>query len=208
MDRGRLEAFSDGVFAVAITILALDLVVPQVSAGHSLLRGLAHEWPSLAAYVVSFLTIGIIWVNHHVLVKNIAVVDRPLLFINLLLLMVVVLIPFSTATFSAYLTTPGWNGRVAALFYAAVLEAMALTFLLLYRWCAKEEGRVHDTGRLQLDKVGPGRGVPVGVAAYLVALVAALVWPPATLLVTAAVALFYALGPELRAGREAESASD
>ncbi len=97
MDRGRLEAFSDGVFAVAITLLALNLAV--AGTGHGpLLHQLGEHWPSFIAYLISFFTIGIIWVNHHALVRSIAVVDRTLLFLNLLLLLFVVVIPFATAT--------------------------------------------------------------------------------------------------------------
>jgi hypothetical protein len=94
VNRGRLEAFSDGVFAVAITLLVLDLAVAGPGPGHgSLAHQLAHRWPGFAAYVISFLTIGIIWVNHHALVSNLKVVTRPLMFLNLLLLMFVVLVP-------------------------------------------------------------------------------------------------------------------
>ena len=93
MDRSRLEAFSDGVFAVAITLLALNLAVPGPGHG-ALLQQLGSHWPAFVAYVISFFTIGIIWVNHHALVRNIAVVDRTLLFLNLLLLAFVVAIPF------------------------------------------------------------------------------------------------------------------
>ncbi len=97
MDRGRLEAFSDGVFAVAITLLALNLFV--AGPGHGpLLRQLADHWPSFVAYLISFFMIGVIWVNHHALVRNIAAVDRTLLFLNLALLLFVVLIPFATGT--------------------------------------------------------------------------------------------------------------
>src|SRR5690242_21716180 len=103
MESDRLEAFSDGVFAVAITLLALDLVVPGPGGGISLAQKLQHHVPSFAAFVVSFLTIGIIWVNHHTLFRNFAEVDRPLLFLNLLLLFFVVCIPFATSTFAAYL---------------------------------------------------------------------------------------------------------
>jgi uncharacterized membrane protein len=89
--RTRLEAFSDGVFAVAITLLALDL--PVAGQGHGpLLHQLAEHWPSFVAYMISFFTIGVIWVNHHALVGNITIVDRTLLFLNLLLLLFVVLI--------------------------------------------------------------------------------------------------------------------
>ena len=102
MDRSRLEAFSDGVFAVAITLLALNLTVAGPSHVH-LLHQLSSRWPAFVAYLISFFMIGIVWVNHHVLVRGIAVVDRTLLFLNLVLLLFVVMIPFATATVADYL---------------------------------------------------------------------------------------------------------
>src|SRR5690242_1282064 len=88
MSSQRLEAFSDGVFAIAITLLVLDLVVPARTAGHDALgTRLAHQWPSYLAYVVSFLVIGIIWVNHHAVFNRVRVVDRLVLFANLGLLL-------------------------------------------------------------------------------------------------------------------------
>ena len=95
MDRSRLEAFSDGVFAVAITLLALDLTVEGPGHGR-LLDQLHDKWPAFLAYLISFFMIGIIWVNHHALVRSIIKVDRMLLFLNLVLLLFVVLIPFAT----------------------------------------------------------------------------------------------------------------
>ena len=86
MNSSRLEAFSDGVFAVAITLLALDLTVAGPGHGNgSLAHQLGHHWPSFAAYAVSFFIIGITWVNHHDLFTTFATVDRMLLFLNLLL---------------------------------------------------------------------------------------------------------------------------
>ncbi len=113
MSKARLEAFSDGVFAVAITLLALDLVVDGPGAG-SLAHQLGDKWPSYVAYVVSFFIVGITWVNHHSLFGAIAVVDRTLLFLNLLLLMFIVAIPFGTATLAAYLTEGGDDAHLAA----------------------------------------------------------------------------------------------
>ena len=80
METARLETFSDGVFAIAITLLVLLFDVPRVSEGRSLGHVLAHQWPSYASYVVSFVTIGIIWVNHHTLFRHIVRVDRVFLF--------------------------------------------------------------------------------------------------------------------------------
>ena len=133
MDRGRLEAFSDGVIAVAITLLALNLFVP--GPGHGPLLGqLGERWPSLIAYVVSFFTIGIVWVNHHALLSNIAVVGRTLLFLNLLLLLFVVMIPFATSTMASYLTSGDQDAHIAMAIYGVVLEGMAVSFAAIFGW--------------------------------------------------------------------------
>jgi TMEM175 potassium channel family protein len=103
-ETGRTEAFSDGVLAIAVTLLVLDLHVPPRNALHEPLAvALAQEWPAYAAYVTSFLIIGIIWVNHHAVFGLVGRVDRGVLFLNLLLLMSVVAIPFATALLSEYL---------------------------------------------------------------------------------------------------------
>ena len=108
MPKTRLEAFSDGVFAIAITLLIIEVRVPDSEAGE-LARDLANQWPSYAAYAVSFAIIGIIWVNHHDIFERIVTVDRPLLFLNLLLLLTVAFLPLPTALLGDYIrkgTTP------------------------------------------------------------------------------------------------------
>ncbi len=133
MDRGRLEAFSDGVFAVAITLLALDLTVP--GRGHGpLLAQLTEKWPAFLAYLISFFMIGIVWVNHHVLVRAITKVDRTLLFLNLVLLLFVVLIPFATATEADYFPANGWDARLAMTLYAGVFLGMSVGFGVIFEW--------------------------------------------------------------------------
>jgi len=139
VDRGRLEAFSDGVFAVAITLLALGLTIAGPGHG-SLASQLGHRWPQFVAYLISFLTIGIIWVNHRALVRNIARVDRVLLFVNLSVLLFVVLIPFATSTMATYLSRPGFDSHVAMALYAGVFEGMAITFGFLFAWTLREGG--------------------------------------------------------------------
>src|SRR4051812_48848241 len=123
MTKGRLEAFSDGVMAIAITLLTLDLPVPTPEntdgPWHGLWSALGHDWPKLAAYVVSFAIIGIIWVNHHGLMNRVAVIDRTLLFINLLLLLVVAAIPWSTSLFAEFLLEGGTDAHVAAAVFSA-----------------------------------------------------------------------------------------
>jgi uncharacterized membrane protein len=142
VSRGRLEAFSDGVIAVAITLLALNLAVE--GPGHGPLADqLLHRWPVFAAYVISFFTVGIIWVNHHALVQQLALVDRTALFINLVLLLFVVAIPFGTALMASYLTIPGADSRLAMVVYCAILEGMSLGFAALFSWSFGEGRRHH-----------------------------------------------------------------
>ncbi len=145
VDRSRLESFSDGVFAVAITLLALNLTIAGPGHGNPpLAHQLGDRWPAYVAYAVSFFTIGVIWVNHHALVANIAIVDRTLLFLNLLLLAIVVAIPFVTATMAEYLTAGGQDAHVAMALYAGTFEAMSLGFFALFEWTLRQDERLHQ----------------------------------------------------------------
>ncbi len=134
MSSRRLEAFSDGVFAIAITLLVLDLAVPprEGSPDGSLGGALAHQWPSYFAYLVSFLIVGIIWVNHHTVFDKVRLVDRPVLFANLALLLFVSVLPFPTHLMAEYLTA-GADSHIAAAVYSATMFAMGLAFVLLLR---------------------------------------------------------------------------
>ena len=188
MDRGRLEAFSDGVFAVAITLLALNLFV--AGPGHGpLLRQLGEHWPSFVAYLISFLTIGIIWVNHHALVRNIAAVDRTLLFLNLALLLFVVLIPFATNTMALYLTSGDQDAHVSMALYAAVLTAMGASFAAMFAWMLGEGRTVRPMPR-EARRAAWLRFTP-GTIAYLVAIAVAFVSAPASLAIVGLVAVYY-----------------
>ena len=133
MDRSRLEAFSDGVFAVAITLLALDLTVEGPGHGH-LIDQLYDKWPAFLAYLISFFMIGIIWVNHHALVRSITKVDRLLLFLNLVLLLFVVLIPFTTSTEAAYFPHNNNDARLAMALYAGAFLGMSIGFSAIFEW--------------------------------------------------------------------------
>jgi uncharacterized membrane protein len=139
VDRTRLEAFSDGVFAVAITLLALNIAVAGPGHGKSLADQLGSHWPAFVAYLISFFTIGIIWVNHHALLRSVKAVDRTLLFLNLVLLLFVVLIPFSTATAAEYLTKDNWDANVAMAVYAGVFVGMSLGFGGIFEWTLHSE---------------------------------------------------------------------
>jgi uncharacterized membrane protein len=129
MDRGRVEAFSDGVLAVAITLLVLNLKIETGDPdGPSVASQLRHDWPSYAAYVVSFLVIGVIWVNHHALFANVERVDRVVLFLNLVLLMFVTTIPFTTSVLADTLRSGGSDARWGALLYGISMEGMSIGF--------------------------------------------------------------------------------
>ena len=102
MSTNRLESFSDGVIAVAITLLVLNIRVPDPGT-NDLAHELGHEWPAYAAYVTSFLTIGIIWINHHVMIGRLRRTDHQILILNLVLLMTIGLLPFATDLLAQYL---------------------------------------------------------------------------------------------------------
>ncbi|HEY6278421.1 MAG TPA: TMEM175 family protein [Streptosporangiaceae bacterium] len=127
MESGRAEAFSDGVFAIAITLLILSLRLPGPRPGCTTLTcQLLQAWPQYFAYVVSFLTIGIMWMNHHTIFGHVTRVDRPLLVLNLLLLMGVVAIPFPTALVAEHLRDSG--GTAATVTYGLVMIAISAGF--------------------------------------------------------------------------------
>ncbi len=148
MQTTRVEAFSDGVFAIAITLLVLNIAVPDSRPGR-LGHDLAQQWPSYAAYAVSFLVIGIIWVNHHGMFQLVGRVDRPLLFLNLALLATVALLPFTTALLAQYVRAGGSNSHIAAAVYSVDMTAMALCFLAAWL-------RLHAHAELR----APGVGTP------------------------------------------------
>ena len=132
-ETGRLEAFSDGVFAVAITLLVLDLKVPpfaQLTPAQGLGSTLLNEWPAYLAYVTSFLTILIMWINHHNLFRQIKLIDHTFLLINGLLLMLVTVIPFPTSLLVEYIQT---NERTtAAAVYSGTNIVLAILFATLW----------------------------------------------------------------------------
>jgi uncharacterized membrane protein len=189
VDSGRLEAFSDGVFAVAITLLALDLVVGGPKEPGSLASKLGDHWPAFAAYAVSFLTIGIIWVNHHTLFKSFSKIDRPLLFLNLLLLFFVVSIPFATSTTAAYLRAGGTDASLAAAVYQSVFEGMSIAFGLQFWWAIRRKhlkiALTPEQARRATIQFG------IGNLGYIAAIGIAFVSSPASLAIAGLVAIYY-----------------
>ena len=125
MKKNRAEAFSDGVFAVAATVLVFNLADPKV--GSELGNALLSEWPSYAAYAISFSTIVVIWVNHHAVTDSIERFDRRLLFINGLLLLTVAAIPFPTGLLAHYLQA-GHDQTAASVAYGLTMTTMSIAF--------------------------------------------------------------------------------
>ena len=123
METGRLEGFSDGVFAVAITLLVFGIAVPP--AGTSLPDELRQLWPSYLAYAVSFLVIGAIWINHHAMFWHIARTDGTLLLLNLLQLMLVAFLPFPTAVMASAFSHTA-DETIATAFYGGTLAVLGI----------------------------------------------------------------------------------
>jgi uncharacterized membrane protein len=142
----RIEAFSDGVFAIATTLLVLEIAVP--SAEHeNLFEGLGDLWPSYLGYLVGFFTIGVMWINHHFLIGLFDRVTRPLLFLNLALLGVVAFIPFPTAVVAEYLAEgSAAQLSAAAVLYGIVMLLLSVAFTLIWVLAKRspEAIRVHE----------------------------------------------------------------
>jgi len=133
-DTGRLVTFSDGVFAITITLLVLEIKPPTDY--DNLLHGLAVLWPSYLAYALTFLFIGQVWVNHHVMFDHIHGADRVILLLNTLLLMVVAFLPFATSVLAGALHS-GDGQRVAVVFYGLTFAVTALTFNGVWQYACR-----------------------------------------------------------------------
>jgi len=127
-EHGSVEAFSDGVIAVAITLLVLDIKVPDPArTAHHLAHELGVQWPSYAAYASSFVTIGIVWINHHAMIGRLREVDH--LILNLLLLLCIGVLPFATSLLGTYLKQGQGQGQsLAAAIYSGLCLLMSITF--------------------------------------------------------------------------------
>jgi uncharacterized membrane protein len=183
----RLEAFSDGVFAIAATLLVLELRVPSHEA--DLARALLDLWPRYAAYLVSFLTIGIMWVNHHTLLEHCRRADRRFLYLNVLLLMAVAIVPFPTALVGEYILSAE-AAPVALAVYGIAGVVIALVFAAVFLYATQDDRVVGDRAaarRLRWE----GRFFLVGLGAYLVGIALAFVEPKASLALYGVTALYY-----------------
>jgi uncharacterized membrane protein len=191
----RLEAFSDGVFAIAITLLVLEIRLPaetEIETLGGLRSALTHLWPSYLGYTISFLTIGVMWANHHNLMRMIAAVDHGLIIWNLLLLMLISFTPFSTMVMAEYLPHAGHDRNIAMAFYCASFTVTAIFYNRL--WLHAAAGR-----RLIAAHVSEGhiravtRAYWPGIIAYLTATALSFVSVAAALVIVAGLDVFYML---------------
>ena len=188
METNRVEAFSDGVFAIAITLLILAVGIDNVPHGDlgSYLTGL---WPAYLAYAASFLTIGIMWVNHHLVFRQFARVDGPLLLLNVLLLMLIAFVPFPTRVVAEFARSDA-DRRDAALLYGLTMTITAICFLAL--WFYGSRHVLHpDADRRVVS--GITRSYLPGVPIYGLVTVLAFVNATASLILFGLIAAFYAL---------------
>jgi uncharacterized membrane protein len=140
---GRLEAFSDGVFAIAITLLVLELGLEANAADH-LLSSILHEWPAYLAYITSFLTIGVIWLQHSAITGALRSADATLARLNLLVLLLVSFLPFPTKLVTAFIREDTEPQRVATVFYGLTLLALSLALTIFVRYAAEHRRLVRD----------------------------------------------------------------
>jgi uncharacterized membrane protein len=195
-DSNRVEAFSDGVFAITITLLVFELRRPDSAPG-TLFQQLWRQWPSYLAFLASFVYVGVIWLNHHAAYTRIRSADRGLHWWNLMVLLTTAVLPFPTAVLAITMQSPSVDDRqVAVVFYALLSAAMCLSWLALF-------GHLHLRPHLQQPDTEPGyfaRGRArawIGIAAYVVAaVIGALLSPIVSLVIFVAIPVFYGVTSE------------
>ena len=201
-DTGRIEAFSDGVFAIAITLLVLEIQVPHVEGAGvtTLLGALLGQWPSYLGYAISFLQIGVIWANHHNRFTYIVRSDHVLLFLNILFLMCVAFIPFPTALLAEYIESE--ENITAVAVYSGTLAVTAIFFTLLWIYAANGYRLVNrDLDPATLRAMT--RRYVVGMAFYIGAFALTFLNAVLSLVLIVGLALLFVL-PEPRRGKPEE----
>ena len=199
-ETGRLEAFSDGVFAVAITLLVLNIKIPGIDVPASQLPNdkqlwsvLLSEWPMLAAYITSFATIGVMWINHHRLYTHIKRTNTILMLLNLLLLFIV-FVPVPTALLAEYVELP--DQHAAVLIYSGTFVLIACCFSLLWRYASYHNRLIgKNVDSRAIEEIS--KQYLFGPLFYLIAFALAFVSTPATIIACFALALCFALPPRV-----------
>jgi uncharacterized membrane protein len=205
VDTQRLEAFSDGVFAIAITLLILEVHLGGVT-GVSLGRELAHAWPSYTGYVISFITIGIMWANHRAMFRIIDRSTHGLIVANLLLLLCVSFVPFPTKILAEHLPVAGPDQRTAVLFFSGTYVVIAAFYNLLWRVASTDHRLIAKGCEEEADKIT--KAFRFGIPGYALATALTFVAIPAGLALDGALALFYLLPRRASEGAETVAERD
>ena len=195
MSKTRLESFSDGVFAIAITLLVLTIAQPTDYS--QLGRQLADNWPSFAAYVVSFIVIGIMWLNHHSVFSHFARIDRGLVSLNLLLLLTIAFLPYPTGIFGQALRTGGDAARTAAVAYSITMAINAYCWAALWLYASTRRRLLADSFP-ESERAVATVLFSVGTVAYTAAVGIAFINAYACLAFQGLLAAYYALDPVSR----------
>jgi TMEM175 potassium channel family protein len=188
---GRVEAFSDGVFAIAITLLVLEIRPPE-HGEQSLAHGLVDLWPSYLAYTLSFVTIGIMWLNHHEVMRLVRTVDHGLLLLNMLLLLLIAFVPFPTAVLADFLQDGGERGA-AAFFYAATFATTAVIYNAFWHYLRRHRVRLLERHVPHAQLAAITRSYLIGPTVYGLAALVALVSAWASLAVCIGLSASYAV---------------
>src|SRR5215210_2790736 len=189
METGRVEAFSDGVFAIAITLLILAVGVDEALQRGDLRHHLLHLWPAYIAYAISFITVGIMWVNHHAIFRHFARVDRPLLLLNILLLMCISFTPFPTRIVAEHAQADA-DRKAAALLYGITMTCTAICFFAVWIYGSRRLLRADADAR---EVSGITRSYAPGAPTYATATLLAFVSSVASLIMFGVIATFYAI---------------
>jgi uncharacterized membrane protein len=184
----RLETFADGVFAIAATLLILNVDTQIGEDVEDLGAEILHIWPSYLAYAVSFVTIGIMWINHHTIMGQVARTDRRFLFANIGLLMCIAFVPFPTRLVAEHIR--GSGAETAALTYGFTMVAMAIMFNLTWFYASVGRRLLRpdaDAGVVS----GITRAYLLGPWIYLAATLVAFASPTASVVLLLAIAVIY-----------------
>ena len=189
MGPGRLHALIDGVFAIAMTLLVLEL--PQLPGSENFGHRLLDGWPSYLAYLISFATIGIVWIEHQGMMSAVRFVNRRFLERTLLFLLFVAIIPWPTALAAAHIRQGGTSARAVTVLYAATMMLMGLSMTLSWSYLAKHKQLVAEPARAAMP--AGGRRALFGALAYMPAIGLALLTPALSLALDGAIAIYFAV---------------
>jgi uncharacterized membrane protein len=189
MGPGRLHALIDGVFAIAITLLVLDL--PALPGSADFVHRLVEQWPRYAAYFISFATIGVIWIEHNGMMSAVRFVNRRFLELTLVCLLWVSIIPWPTSLVADHIRSGGSAARTVALIYATTMMLMGLSIAMSWTYLSRHQSLVDKTAHEAMP-AGARRAL-LGATAYVPAIIMALIVPAISLALDAAIAIYFAL---------------